>query len=245
MKTTHIILATALIASSALAPTACADNSAYDWSGLYAGVYAGYGDASGDNLDLYDVNFGDTADPTRADLDGNGLVFGGLLGANKQFDGGLVLGLEADFGLSPSAKGLVGNNFFGPYDDSNAKIDPIFNSSARARLGFAMDRVMPFMTAGIGYMSFDSKNRGNFDCNEGFCAGNGAFNGSGNFVGWTAGAGVNYAMTDHVVLGLEYRYTDFGSTDLGLVGPAGSGETRTVRADLQQHDVRASLAFKF
>jgi outer membrane immunogenic protein len=238
---TLVVMTTAL---STPVNAADVDVEAYDWSGIYAGIYVGYGDSSGDGVDFFDLNFGNPADPARADLNGDGVIFGGLLGANRQLDSGLVLGVEVDLGISPSAKGLVGDSF-GFFDNSFAEIDPKLSGSARARMGYAMDRFMPFVTGGVAYMAFDSDNRGNFDCDPFGCAGNGAFNGSSNFVGWTLGAGVNYAVSQNVIIGAEYRYSDFGSSDVALVGPPGSFETRSVRLDLQQHDIRASLSFKF
>ncbi len=34
--------------------------------------------------------------------------------------------------------------------------------------------------------------------------------------GWAAGAGVDYAATDNVIVRLEYRYTDYGHKDFSV-----------------------------
>ena len=60
--------------------------------------------------------------------------------------------------------------------------------------------------------------------------------------GWNVGAGVNFAFTDHLILGAEYRYTDFGRNRFASSGafPGLSGSQ-----DLTSHSARASVAYKF
>ncbi|WP_245266084.1 outer membrane protein [Mesorhizobium sp. L103C119B0] len=61
---------------------------------------------------------------------------------------------------------------------------------------------------------------------------------SGSFgdtlTGWTIGAGLDYAMTDNLLLRAEYRYTDFGTEAL----PNG-------KVDLKTNEVRFGIAYKF
>ena len=53
-------------------------------------------------------------------------------------------------------------------------------------------------------------------------------------VGWTVGAGVEYAFTDNVFGRLEYRYNDYGDKD--IFG---------INTDLDQHTVKVGLGVKF
>ena len=64
----------------------------------------------------------------------------------------------------------------------------------RARLGYSMDRVLVYGTAGGAYGTAD---------------------GGLDDTGWTAGAGVDFAPTERTIIGMEwikYRFKDFANT---------------------------------
>ena len=54
-------------------------------------------------------------------------------------------------------------------------------------------------------------------------------------VGWTAGAGVEFAVADNISVDLLYRYSDYGSVDYG------AGDDFSLTA----HAVTVGLNFKF
>ena len=56
-------------------------------------------------------------------------------------------------------------------------------------------------------------------------------------IGWTVGAGVEFAVADNISLDLLYRYTDYGSKDYDL--------TATTPLSLTTHAVTAGVNFKF
>ena len=62
-------------------------------------------------------------------------------------------------------------------------------------------------------------------------------------VGYTLGGGVTYAMTNHVALRAEYRYTDFGrvADEPGLAGMTGA--TITHRESVQRLQGGVSYLF--
>src|SRR5688572_374146 len=91
-----------LIISAALAAPALAADmpvkarpaplaAAYDWSGFYVGVHAGYG--------WGDVSFGMPGVPGVGEYDSTGFVGGGHAGINWQFNR-LVLGVEGALNLN-------------------------------------------------------------------------------------------------------------------------------------------------
>ncbi len=59
-------------------------------------------------------------------------------------------------------------------------------------------------------------------------------------IGWTIGAGVEYAFTNNLIGRAEYRYTDFGSEDLASVRGFPDGTL-----DLSTNDIRLGIAYKF
>ncbi|MGB3899201.1 MAG: outer membrane protein [Mesorhizobium sp.] len=176
----------------------------YDWSGPYLGVQLGYGagEASAD--------FG----PARLSLDADGFVAGGYAGWNFQH-GNFVYGLETDFNYSDVKKK---GNILGV--DGEFGFD--WYGSTRARVGLAVDRFLPFATAGVAYAKAYAKEVGDPKETE-------------TYVGWTAGAGLEYAFTDNLIGRAEYRYHDFGSKDWG-----GGADTKT-----KLHTFTVGAAYKF
>jgi len=70
-----------------------------------------------------------------------------------------------------------------------------WNGSLRGRLGFDGGAFLPYLTAGLAVAGGD-------------------FDGESNtHLGWTAGAGVEFAVTDSMSLDLLYRYSDYESKD--------------------------------
>jgi outer membrane immunogenic protein len=190
------------VVSQEYAPVAPA--AVYDWSGPYLGVQLGYGagEASSD--------FG----PGRVSIDADGFVAGGYAGWNFQH-GNFVYGLETDFNYSDVKKK---GNILGV--DGEFGFD--WYGSTRARVGLAVDRFLPFATAGVAYAKAYAKEAGDPKETE-------------TYVGWTAGAGLEYAFTDNLVGRAEYRYYDFGSKDWG-----GGSDVKT-----KLHTGTVGVAYKF
>ena len=63
----------------------------------------------------------------------------------------------------------------------------------------------------------------------------------GNRSGWTAGGGLDYAVTDHVFGRVEYRYTDLAGA--GFVNATADDADAGHRVTIS--DVRVGLAYKF
>ncbi len=63
------------------------------------------------------------------------------------------------------------------------------------------------------------------------------FDDSNTHIGWTIGAGVEFAATDNLSIDLLYRYSDYGTQTYDL----GSD----VDFDLRTHTVTAGLHWKF
>jgi outer membrane immunogenic protein len=237
-------LLTATTGSSSFAADSAIESS-HNWSGLYIGAYGGVAASDGlldnaycrNNISNPDPdNCSDSGDPTDtpelfgAPVDGNAPSFGGLIGYNLQLDSGLVVGLESDLGVGGRGKGSFESSVFGVSSFDNGEIDIGLNGSTRLRAGYALDRWLPYFTAGVAYARYDTKELlFDRDVPNRF--------GDGNFVGWTVGAGLNYAVTSNIIFGAEYRYTDFGS-DTHFDNTQDSRE-----ASLDQHEIRTTIAY--
>lgn len=235
-------LAIALTFGSALTlsmPAMAADivEEAYDWSGVYAGVFAGLGYTSSD-WDGFDDDI--VASPADVDesLNDTAFLLGALAGINFQHDR-WVFGVEADIAWFDSkeherldgAEGL----------DITSEIDLL--GSVRARAGYAADRTLFYLTGGLAFA--DAKHT----WDDGGGPGDDPWNGSPKSVdldfGWVAGAGIEHAWTDNLLVRIEGLYFDLGSKD-GKVnaGTEGDPETDTFDVDQEIFVGRIAVSYK-
>jgi outer membrane immunogenic protein len=205
----------------------------FTWTGFYVGAEAGYG--WGDSKITSRFPGGGPLLKSSPDPDGG---FGGAyLGYNYQFGGNFVLGIETDFngGSIKATDGVTING--GPFPVLQGTTELDWFGATRARVGYAFDRFLPYLAAGVAY--------GNVTTGYNIpVLGGVSGTKDSTQVGWTAGAGLEYAVTDNLIARVEYRYTDYGSvsqTSPALVLPPG---TRT-KTKLSTNDVRIGISAKF
>jgi outer membrane immunogenic protein len=194
----------------------------YDWTGPYIGLQAGYAWANASNS-YEDSDGGGFIHEANFDFDG--FVGGGHAGYNLQ-TGNFVFGVEGDIEYAD----LQGDDN-GKGGDVNA-FDSDFMASIRGRLGYALDRALVYATGGVAFLDLDGKDK---DL---------GINGVDySFTGWTIGAGIDYALTDDLSIGAEYRFTDFGSETEGFTSAEG---TYHEKLDLSEvHAVRGRISWHF
>lgn len=161
----------------------------YDWSGVYAGAWIGLSclDGKGSLID----NTTPSGPWSNGGCGGKG---GGLVGYQRQFDH-FVVGAEADLGRSTI---LVTNNEVG----ANFNFQMNYLATLRGRAGWALDDKLFYLTAGGAYANGQI---------SGTVPGPLSSITAGQF-GWTVGAGLENAVTDHLRLRMEYTYTQFQAT---------------------------------
>lgn len=141
---------------------------------------------------------------------------GGQVGFNWKPPGiPLVLGVEADVIWSNHDKG--GEIYYSayPYTPFHGRSELGVQGSIRGRLGWAIKRVLLYGTGGVGFG--DCKATTIYTSRF---LGSASFDKSETRVGWTVGAGVEYALPSfsHWLIRIEYRYTDLGSINLSFPG---------------------------
>lgn len=209
------ILIGALLAST-WANSAIAED--YVWSGIYGGVSLGARWAG------FDQNHSEAwLDHQSIMQRPKGLVAGGFAGYNWQIDRA-VLGLEAS-ALFGSASDEDYNALFDT--DIRSKASALY--SINARVGFAVDRALPYLTAGYSY------GRVSTDYVVGRSYRGTEFNDHLNRSGWNIGAGIDWAMTQHLIGRVEYRYHSLGKLN--------EGQLWDIKYD--QHITSIGLAYKF
>ena len=201
------------------------------WSGLYGGAHIGgaWSELKTTDLDSYwhdSSTFGAT-DPFRGlgsletKQSPNGVFGGGTIGYNMQ-RGGVVFGIEADFG----AMDLNGNKRItnptvinGDDETAFAHISTGFYGDLTGRLGWAWG---PWLLYGKGgFAVLEAKTYVNeLDPKEHI--GSPAFDDTR--VGWTAGGGVEYLWNPAWSVKVEYQFFDFGTSSSSLYANPGAGD---------------------
>jgi outer membrane immunogenic protein len=157
----------------------------FDWTGYYAGLQGGYGWGRSDITG--------TEDPFSASPDLDGGFVGGQVAGLWQFDQA-VIGGEAELNYSS----IDGSVELGPGNSVGTDIQ--WFGSVDAKAGYAFDRLLVYGIGGIAFAGIETSQ----NAAPGFAK-------TKTNVGWTVGAGVDYALTDKFVVGAQYRYYDFGS----------------------------------
>lgn len=222
-----------LAASLVMADTGWADNhqdadDRVDWSGIYAGVHVG---GAGSNVD-WDVNIGN-APRDSLSYDAGGLIAGGHLGVQRQFEN-IVFGVEASVTVTDLDDREPSN--LGPTVSFSTETDTI--ATVTGRLGYALDRFLPYVKA--GYAGADIATDGRVV---------GLFPDTFSLRdwehGWTVGTGVEYMLTENLVIGVEYNYIDFGETDRSGTTDIGGFAFRISDVDKQIHSLSGRVSIKF
>ncbi|MFZ3352114.1 MAG: outer membrane protein [Xanthobacteraceae bacterium] len=203
----------------------------YNWSGVYIGINGGYGFGS---TDWSSPTAGVVGTGT---FNTNGGLVGGTVGFNFQ-SGQIVYGIEGDWdwagikGTSSTATATIGacpGAMPCSFETSSNWL-----STVRGRVGYAFDRVLIYATGG-GAAG---------DVKATFTNPNIPVTGSTNSTewGWTAGAGVEAALTENVTVKVEYLFVDLQN---GNCSPTICGGGTAVPVSFDASIVRAGLNFKF
>lgn len=180
---------------------------AYNWTGFYAGVNGGWG-------------WGQQTADTGAAFSGpiSGGVLGAQAGYNYMFSNNLVLGVEADIAWTGQ------NGTVTPGPTVRQKLDWL--GTARARVGYAMNNWMPYVTGGFAYGSGTRTST------------IGPSSQTQTHTGYVLGAGVEWAFAQNWTAKLEYQYVNLGRRTYGSI-PADPSVAMT------DNIVKVGLNYKF
>lgn len=212
------IVGTASAADLGVRPAAPLPVPLFSWTGCYIGGHVGYGKGqSSQNFQFDDVsnNFNTTEYYFTNNFDNKGGVYGLQGGCNYQV-GRFVFGLEGDY----SWANLNASYSFADNNDTatfSSKVDSL--ASVRGRFGIAEDRALLYATMGWAWAKYKYSYALN-DQDTGLAAASFSPNADGIVVG----AGVNYALTDWLILRAEYLHyalnKDYALPASFLVNPA-------------------------
>ena len=202
----------------------------FTWTGFYIGLNAGGIFSSGSknatlivpDSELWLSNYF----PGGLGSGKTGFIGGGQAGYNWQ-TGAFVLGVVTDFdGTSLSSSRnfssapFTGAGFLnGDTLNVNSKASLDWLGTTRAKLGFVAtpdNRLMVYATGGVAYGGGSS----HFNVYDSVTNSYWSGSPSSTRVGWTVGAGVEYAFTNNWTIGGEYLYANLGSRSVTTVANA-------------------------
>jgi outer membrane immunogenic protein len=195
-------IASALLGGVALVAVGAAPSLAQSpFDGAYVGAFTGY----------TDNNASAASGAVRADIDSDGWLYGAYAGYGKTFDQ-FYFGAEAEIG-SASLSGNAGTVAGLP-----TKLDANESWGLSARAGYLLnDSTLLYARAGW--------QRTNYDVTVG--TGATQVKASDNLDGYRLGGGLEYAVTDNVLVRTEYNYVNYDNTNF------------------RENQVRVGVAYRF
>lgn len=235
----------------------------YSWTGFYIGANVGFG---GDKFrypfHAFQRQLQAEAPALEARIDGtmsvtsSGFFGGGQIGYNYQFNNNVVLGIEGDFewsgieGKFASSGVLTNNNVLVASTKFDVGSEVEWFSTIRGRLGYAWDRVLLYATGGAAVGKVKSHGSISVSNANGPVAQlTGQVSTSDTKWGWTAGAGLEYALARQWTFKTEYLYVDLGRQTLfsGVINDAANGFSAGAGIDVKTtlHTVKAGVNYRF
>lgn len=220
----------------------------HNWTGFYIGANIGFAFGGDDEVDIKEDPSDVFGKREAGDLVLSGLFGGPEVGFNFQ-TGDVVFGLEGDFEFSG-----IDDDDFGSAEaenapgahvlDADSSNDVDWFSTVRGRLGWAFDNVLLYATGGVAIGHFDYRVDGVFSDDLFF-----TIDDDFTQVGWTAGAGLEWAFGENWSAKVEYKFLDFGEESLdATVFDAGgdpAGLTEETEAELNFHTVKFGVNYRF
>lgn len=192
----------------------------FSWAGLYVGGTAGFGvgqsESTIEGISLFDY-------------DVEGAVYGAHIGYNLQ-RGNIVFGVEAGF----NGTELSGSEqILGPLVTSERELD--WYATAVARLGYASGSSMFYGFGGVAWGDVTSRIGGIIPDVGGVSA-----ESEDTHIGWTAGLGIEHALSNNFIVRAEYAHVDLGEGD-GLLASQGFDH----KVDFAFDTIKLGASYKF
>jgi len=199
------------------------------WTGFYLGINGGFG---GDR-NQYPFTVGGIAGTST--LNSSGFFGGGQVGYNWQFAPAWVAGVEADID-DADIQGMPSTTVPGASASFGTRLD--WFGTVRGRVGYLVTpNALLYGTGGWAYGHTTSSASATA---AGLAAGVSV---GKDMNGWTAGAGLEYALTRWLSFKTEYLFVDLGSTT--LASGVAAGVPFSLNEKTTVHTVKAGINVKF
>lgn len=198
------------------------------WAGFYAGAHAGFG--------YGDITTRDLADGSKVKFDHTGPI-GGIHAGYNFVAGSWVLGLEGEFNA-----GVLRGSKYDPDSEDPATAEPAtlrtrmpWLAAVGPRIGHSFGNALIYATGGVAFGKDTMKvieDSGDVTKK------------SENRIGWSVGAGVEYALDKRWSVRADYRYFNLGSKTYRDVDPV-TNDVDGVRVKSDAHAIRIGLTYSF
>ncbi len=236
----------------------------FSWTGFYLGGQIGNFSSKIKGSYLKDEDAGQWSPIRKEDLPKlSGFIGGIYTGYNIDIDNGFIIGIDTDLMWfnkkdtkdhnlpqeghieESSSKSKVITVGTSNDEDHSASSDEVvyhtlkqkWAGATRVRFGFSFDRLMPYVAGGVAYTQLNNiiSNKSNTEKKASDPA-NWVHDEKKTMIGYTLGGGVDFAMTDNILLRAEYRYSDFGKKKF---------VQDKVEMGYKTNDFRVGVAYKF
>jgi outer membrane immunogenic protein len=226
----------------------------FSWTGLYVGLNAGghwsKDDDSGANIAAntfwIPANVAIMSAALPVTLKDSGFAGGGQLGYNWQASS-FVFGVEADImGLMGTGNRALVVPWLIPTQQATLtdSASDRWMATFRARAGVAIDHVLIYATGGGAAANWSITHT----YSDNFGAGTPLTTDQASTTrfGWTAGGGIEWALTNNWSVRGEFLYADFGTVASSLTFVNGRGSATLAHADhLTESVARAGINYRF
>ncbi len=230
----------------------------YDWSGIYVGGHIGWAWQHTTFNDPFFLQGIGVAGPPVRSFDPKGFFGGPQIGWNYQI-GHLVVGNEIDVSFTALNASRTDRISIAPVpgiqpggsDTRTISSKTEWFGTATARLGFAWDRVLLYSKGGVAVAHF----KYGVDDTSVFQDPFGgppftsvtSFRGSDTRIGWTVGAGVEWAVWENLSAKIEYDYLGFANKPVALDPIVGFAFTPQLVVNVEHsiQTVKAGLNWRF
>jgi outer membrane immunogenic protein len=187
--------------------------SAFSWTGFYVGINGGY---AWGHSDWNNPVSGNATVTTKKYL------LGGTLG-------NIVYGLEGDIDASWVDGSTTSGAAGAPCASPGCTTKNTWFATGRGRVGYAFDRFLPYLTGGaaLGNIKATAANGGSVDKSK---------------LGWTVGAGVEWAFLANWSAKVEYLYADLGKITCDAATCGGGADTEVT---YKTNMVRLGVNYRF
>jgi opacity protein-like surface antigen len=179
----------------------------YDWTGFYIGGHGSYSWSNSSGI-LTNTATG-VAFPSTGGHSSSAWHGGGQIGYDYMLPSHVVVGIVADVSSGTSNTTANGSAI----NAATTQADNFANGTVRGRLGYAIDNVLLYGTAGWNWVDAEST-RTQVAGHIGNAVAGTVETADASRDGWTVGGGVGYALTRNWNVFTEYRYTSIRSTTI-------------------------------
>lgn len=221
-----------LHAADLVGPSVIAAPLGFNWTGFYVGANIGYGH------DFSSWRFPGLA--ASNNRNGGGLIVGGQLGYDIHLANQFVLGVEGSASWADvRASGACPNPAF------SCRADTSIYADASLRLGYAYERFLPYIKGGLSITKRSAATILDQLPNVR------ATDGPDIDIGYTVGAGVEYAVNGHWSLKAEYNFVGIGEGSTNFIPASqfipgiGTVNFTNVRQRSSDHLIKVGINYKF